>query len=188
MSIFAIITGFVMANYRAGQQGDELRIAAQLVASNIRRAQTSALGGSMVSCCIGGSRDGLMCGLSVGDQGCPGGKCVTDLPRGFGLHLSSVEGDNRKMVYFADLDGEYDYDVGEEVRVDAVSSGKFVSVSGVSPASGGVLDIVFVPPKPTAYFNNSTDESGAEIVLQHAHSGATRTVTVNRLSGQVSAE
>jgi len=49
MSIFIIVTGLVVANFRRGARSDELRIAATGLASTLRRAQTMALAGVQVN-------------------------------------------------------------------------------------------------------------------------------------------
>lgn len=188
MSIFAIVTGFVVANYRVGQQGDEVRIATQLVGSMVRRAQTSAIAGGEASWCVGGANDGRVCVAGSG-AGCPNGTCTRDIPRGFGVHFSVRPGEERKMVYFADTNGNRAYDDGEAVRTDSVSSGAYVDVVKVVPDKGGVLDIVFVPPKPTVSYNNdATPDTEAVVTLRHRTTGLEKLVRINRLSGQVSVD
>ncbi len=185
MSIFAVITGFVMANYRVGQQGDELRISAQLVGSMVRRAQTSAVAGGEIFACAGGLSVGTVC--TPGDAAvCGEGTCVRDIPRGYGVRFSTTSGEERRMTYFADTDGNRRFGAGETVRTDTVSSGRFVDVVAVSPADNGALEIVFVPPRAAAFYNAATDVIEAVITLRHRTTGQERDVRINRISGQVS--
>lgn len=48
-AIFLIITGFVIANFRAGQRHDELELASRALASSLRQAQSMALAGVQTS-------------------------------------------------------------------------------------------------------------------------------------------
>lgn len=186
MAIFAVITGFVMANFRAGSQGDEIRLASQIVASEVRRAQTQALAGQMTKFCREAGVDGRTC---ESDLDCGDGACVSDVPRGgYGLHLSVMEGENRAVILFADTNVNYAYDAGEQVRRVSISPNVFVNVTGVEPMTAQQsLDIVFTPPKPTVRLNGSVGAL-ARITLTHRSTQAVRSVTVNALSGQVSAE
>lgn len=187
LSIFAVITAFVTANYRAGRQGDELRIGSNLVATAIRRAQTAATAGQTVMFCRGGARDLKTC-PSGRDAECGGGVCVTEVPNGWGLHFSAVSPDDKKMVLYADINGNRQYDAGEAVRTDSVSGGPFVSVVAVTPAAGSILDVIFEPPAPLVYFNGSAAAATASIVLRHTATGRQKTVSINRISGQVNAD
>jgi prepilin-type N-terminal cleavage/methylation domain-containing protein len=187
LSIFAVITAFVSANFRAGRQGDELRIGSTLVSSELRRAQTAATAGQTALFCRGGTRDLKTCpGGTAGE--CPGGTCSTEVPNGWGVRLSTISPNDKKMILYADTNANRAYDAGEEVRTDSISGGAFVSVKTLTPVSIGTLDIVFEPPAPIIYFNGSTATAIASIVLQHTTTAATRTVTVNRISGQINAD
>lgn len=186
VGIFGVVTGLVMVNFRVGQQGDELRIASRLVESRIRRAQTAAIAGETIFICKGGTDDLKVC--PTGDSAeCAGGTCRKDLPRGYGLHFAPGT-DASSMIYFADTDGDRTFQAREEINTFSVTSGAFVTVSSISPQQGNVLDIVFVPPKPSIFLNGSTTDPIAAVQLQHSTTGATRDVTLNRISGQVSAE
>lgn len=187
LSIFAVITGAVLANFRVGTQGDELRISAQIVASAIRRSQTAALGGQLAPLCSGGIDDKKNC--PHGDADCGGGgSCVNVIPRGYGIRFDTEGAAHRRMTTFIDGNGNRLFDEGEQLHSESVSSGPSVIIDGVAPAAGGALDIVFVPPKPTAYLNGLTADAIATIIMRHTHTNATRNVTVNRITGQVSAD
>lgn len=188
LSIFAVITVMAVANFRAGAQGDELRVSARLVASTVRRAQTQAIAGSSVFFCRGGSDEGKVCATGD-DLDCGGGgTCVRDIPKAWGVRISALEGENRAVTVFADTNGNGAYDEGEAVRSEAISPGPFVSVVSVEPDDVGVLDIVFTPPKPKTTFNGSTAIGVATIELRHRHTDAAQFVTVNRISGLVTVE
>lgn len=186
LAIFGVITGMVMANFKQGSQGDELRISSQLMASAIRRAQTAAVAGQTTSYCVLGTNDKKLC-KNAGD--CPSGTCATEVPHGYGVHFSSAAVENRKVIMFADIDGDNVYSPSEAIRTDNVSSGPFVYVQTVAPTVGGMLDIVFVPPKPTIFINNNVTADGiATITVRHDNIGQQKRITINKVSGQISAE
>lgn len=186
LGIFSVVTGLVMVNFRVGQQGDELRIASRLVESRIRRAQTAAIAGETIFVCKGGT-DALKVCPSGDSADCAGGTCQRDIPPGYGVHFS-LGADAGSMVYFADTDGDKIFRPREEIHVFSVTSGAFVTVSSIFPEQDTMLDIVFVPPKPSVFFNGERTPGIATVRLQHETTGATRDVTLNRISGQVSTE
>ncbi|MEA3249678.1 MAG: prepilin-type N-terminal cleavage/methylation domain-containing protein [Patescibacteria group bacterium] len=187
LSIFAVITAMAVANFRAGAQGDELRVSARLVASTVRRAQTQAVAGYSIFFCHGGADEGKVC-PSGNDSECGGGVCTKDIPDAWGVRISTLSGENRELIVFADTNGSKRYESGEAVRFDAISSGPFVNILSVTPNDANVLDIIFEPPKPKMYFNDSIVNGIATIVLEHQHTGTQQSVTVNRISGLVSVE
>lgn len=189
ISVFSVITAFATANFNAGRKGDELRFASQLTASAIRRVQTSASAGEMIGICRDSNtlRDGQTC-PGGSDAECAGGTCRQEVPLAYGMHLSTADG--RKLISFADVNGDHVWQSGEEYRTDSVSPGALVFMSGLQVGSSAVaqLDVVFAPPKPATFFNGMTDEAAASITLTQPQTGATRTVTVNRVTGQVNAD
>lgn len=186
IAIIAVMTGYVTANYRSARQTDELRQGASLLASSVRRVQTMALAGEGVLTCVGGTTV-KTCRVNADCSG--GGTCTRSLPTGYGVRLSSASGAAaKKTIIFADLNGDRAYQSGEEIRTDSISAGPFVAVTSLSPVASSALDIVLEPPKPTVWFNGSNAQSVATIVLTHSATGKTRTVTVNRITGQVSAD
>lgn len=176
-----------VANFRAGAQGDELRVSARLVGSMIRRVQTQSVAGSTVFFCHLGPEEGRIC-QGEEDIDCPEGVCIRDVPKAWGIRISTLGGENREVMVFADTNGNSRYDDGEAVRYEAISPGPFVYVSSVEPNDLGVLDIVFVPPKPKTRFNDSTLDGIATVTLLHEQSGAQQVVSVNLVSGLVSVE
>ncbi|HTM68423.1 MAG TPA: type II secretion system protein [Candidatus Binatia bacterium] len=188
LSIFAVVTAFVTANFRAGRQSDELRLSTQLVATAIRRAQTMAISGQTVPACQGGSNDKGICPGGTNPE-CPGGICVKDVQKGYGIHLTTTGAGASKAVLFADTDGDKAFSVRETVRTDSITPGPFVVASGLNPiTAGSALDIVFEPPKPKTWFNGSQSTGIATITLRHTTTGQTRNVTINLISGQINAD
>lgn len=186
ITIFGVMTGFLMANFRSGRTADELRIGAQNVASALREAQTMALSGKLVNACRGGARNLKVCPTGAAAD-CPGGACAPEVPHGYGLRANTLSGSDTSLILYADLNGNRAYDAGEELNTRPLSPTKRVTVSAVDPVAGGLLDVVFEPPKPSIFYNAATAAVQATVTVRHSTSQATRTVTLNRISGQVSA-
>ncbi|MEY4722718.1 MAG: hypothetical protein RLZZ324_231 [Candidatus Parcubacteria bacterium] len=189
LSILAVITAFTTANFSAARKGDEVRLSSQLVASALRRVQSAATGGELIFFCNGGARANMTCPGGTAAE-CPGGgTCSHEVPHGYGMHFTTVAAGAKRMIYFADINGNHAYDAGEDVRNDNVSPGVQVSASSllIGATSVPTLDIVFDPPVPTAYFNNATSTAIASISLTHAVTAQVKSVSVNRISGQVNA-
>src|SRR5690349_15319328 len=90
ISIIGVLTGLMLANFRGGQQAAEVRLASDIVVSQIRSMQTSSLSGRLVSACSGGSNDLAVCEAGiVPPPSCPGGTCQRRVPTGYGLHFSA---------------------------------------------------------------------------------------------------
>lgn len=158
MSIFVIITAMVVANFRAGSRSDELRIAAETLVSNLRKAQNMALAGQL--------KDGIS----------PLG--------GYGVYFKLAESD--RYIIFADLDGELDYDMGEALADGTVILPRDVRIDGIQPTV--ISTVVFKPPKPTIYINSGVQENSLSIKLKHNLSGKTKLIVINRISGQINVE
>jgi len=191
IGIFSVITGVVMANFRIGSQGDELRSASQLVASSIRRVQTAAIAGQTTYICRDADGHDVKVCPTGQDAECGAGTCVSDVPRGgYGLHFDTVEPGNRFMITYADINNDGLFQATEDIRHDNVSPNIYVNVVGVTPTMlGSMLDIVFAPPRPTVRFNGgATSDLVATVKLQHRTTMLEKEVTVNSISGRVSAD
>ncbi len=191
LSIFAVVTGFVMAGFGQGRQSDELRISAQIVASALRRAQSFALSGQTVQYCRSTSNP------NDANKFCPGGSsqcdtgysCVVDVPPGFGVHFTTDANGNNKSVFFADLNNDKIYQTTEAIRTDSITPGPLVIVSSLRTSNPvSFLDVVMQPPKPTIYFNGSVTDSIATIRIVHRQGTQWRDITINRISGQINAD
>ena len=196
MSIMAVMTTLAFVNFRSAEYGDELRFAAQNLAAEIRRAQTFALISKPLNYCRESATiNGNFC-PSTDDLDCgSGGQCVLNSPRGgYGLRVGTL-GSGGSSVFFADTgDAErtgnvdHRYQDYESLRRLDFIVGQNVSVTAVEPSDDGVLDIVFVAPRPIAWFNDSRDDLIAVITLTHSRTNNSKTVRVNSISGQISVD
>lgn len=161
ISIFIIVTSLVVANFRRGARSDELKIAVAGLASTLQRAQTMALAGEAIS--------GIV----------PLG--------GYGIYITL--GEPNQYIIFADNNNDKNYNANEN---EELAGGIFFLPSGVvinQLNPGPFVNIVFKPPKPTIYINNGeTSPNSATITLKDLVSNQTKSVIVNRISGQISIE
>jgi len=183
LSIIGIITGQMLANFRVGQKGSELRFSAEILTNQLREIQTNALSGRVVRICTGGSDNLNVCEPSKQPPiACSGGSCDRRIPSGYGIHLSTASPSEYTIFY--DTDGDYLYDEGEElINRPYISTGtvEFTSANVSAP-----LDIVFKPPFAQVFVNGlTTGASPVEITLQHNQGGQQRHVTVSRITGKI---
>jgi prepilin-type N-terminal cleavage/methylation domain-containing protein len=186
LAIFGVVTGFLMASFRTGRMIDEIRIGSQVAASAVRQVQTRALSGSTVGICASGSNKGKLCGLGVAGA-CPSGTCAPQVPRGYGVRFSATGERSGKAVIFADLNGNRSFDSDESLLETSYSPSGNVSAGSFYPM-GTALDVVFEPPRPTVYVNSGTAENSVTVTLRHETTGQTRSIRINRVTGQVSGE
>lgn len=150
ITIIAMVTGIFLANYHDTNKKTALALAAQKLVTDIRLAQNYSL-----------STRELSAGVSV--------------PGGWGIRASSASPNNTFYVIFADLNSDKTYSVDEFYRrVDLPAN---VTISSITPASP--VEIVFLPPDPVTYVNNSSSAS-ASITLRDSD-GNTKIVTANFL-------
>ncbi|MBI2099482.1 prepilin-type N-terminal cleavage/methylation domain-containing protein [Candidatus Uhrbacteria bacterium] len=180
ISIFATISGVMVANLRQGRMRDELTFGATNLVEAIRDANNRTISGELAPVCFGGPNDGDICP----PFGCgSGAACMDILPTGgFGVFVSAADASQYDL--FADLDGDLAYENGELIkRLKYINSGNVI-LKNVSPANP-TLTIAFRPPKPTAYINGGVANSYADIVLGHKFSDNAKTVRFERISGAV---
>lgn len=148
--IIAILSAIFVTNYRqAGRQSD-LQLATQLLIRDIRLAQANALG------------------LVEYAGAMPAG--------GWGIHFDVSS--NQEYIIFADEDSNRSYSVGEG---DETLGARLITLPSDividSVGSLDVLNIVFLPPDPLSYINDSFNDG--LITLKNLKTNATTTVQVN---------
>lgn len=189
MAILAVMSGLVVANIRGGSRGDEVRQAEQLVASAFRKAQTQTVAGKTAWRCRAGNFIGKTCPNGSDAECGPGGICRDEAPPGgFGVRVSVADGSNKHIVIFADADGDRRFDAGEETERLPVAASGHVIIQGVSPLDGQYLEVVFAPPAAQAWFNGGQESVTAWVEVVHDSGGETKKISVNRVSGQITAD
>jgi len=176
ITIFLIITGMVLVNFRSGQYRDELSGSAELVQSLIREAQTATLSGT------------------VTPVACPGLTTAAAPPAGYGVYVAPVSGQPPTVLEFADCESvspiTYQYAAGDPnfliVKQATLSSHVYLDPNnllvGNTPVSS--LSIVFDALSEQVKINGSSANDGT-ITLSHNNIGGAPTVTVNSSTGQV---
>lgn len=158
-SIIAIMSGLIIANFRGSTQKSSLGNESERLSSILREANIDAL-----------------IGLTVSGQRPVGG---------FGLHLVECSSSCRYLL-FAD-NGDYVYDANDdEIIQDVGMLENNVYVDSLLPET--VVDIVFTPPQGTIMINGGTAVDQVDIVLGFMDTGYSKTLTVSRISGQISIE
>lgn len=143
VSIMIIMMGVVFANYRTGSDSLLLQGAASQVSADIRRAQSSA---------------------GVESSGCSN----PNYKMGFGIKFDYSNATKAiKYILFADCNGNQTFDSGIDIQ-DLISLAKGVAVCGLSIPDtpiGTKADIVFVPPDPFVYIENSRNSNPLSIKI-----------------------
>jgi len=158
LGVFVVVTAMVVANFRAGGRSDELRIAAETLISNLRKAQNMSLSGQLTN------------GSSP--------------PGGYGVYFKLSDTD--RYIIFADLNGDLGYTAGEALPDGTIILPRDIRILNIQPTA--ISTVIFKPPKPTIYINGAITEATLSITLKHNLSGKTRTVIVKRISGQIGTE
>lgn len=160
LAIVGIVSAILIANLRGGGQAQELRFAADNLASLIRRAQILSLSGAQVNAQV-----------PVG---------------GYGINLSQCSSPPCDITLFTDFDGQLDFDGGGEFQ-ESVRLAPSIQISAAAPSSP--LNIVFKPPQPLVCFNRDCFATATAIItLRNSISGQTRAVQVHQASGQVTVQ
>ncbi len=169
--IMSVLTAMTVANFHRGVQSDDLRRAASEMTSILRKAQNFSQIGSQ----------------DIPDEMTNTGRFGVhfdlDEPRHYSLFLDFM-GEGGAVV----VDGQYQSE--ERLPNSTYDLPQGIIINNLSlENSNNAFDVVFVPPKPTILFNNSTTEDTvAEITLQQSSTSNIKTIKINRLSGQISIE
>ena len=159
-SIIALMSTVAVANYGNYGKAKKLQMAAQVLASDVRIAQSYAMSQKRFA--------------------------GTIPPGGWGIYASRLNPNNTSYIIFADTGApNRDYDVGEEMRTVNFTDG--VTISNIqidgNPRNGTV--IIFEPPGPVTWICRLPnpcpavrDGNAVDITLSMA-GGATRTVRIN---------
>ncbi len=159
MSIIVILTTIFLVNYRQSNQRTDIVMAAQLLVSDARFAQSNSLGLTKYN--------GMM----------PEG--------GWGIFLSSVDSENNKYIIFADINNNYQYDEGEAEENfggKTVVLPKNITIYSLSIDNviSNNLYVTFLPPDPiTRIYDGANDKNKAEIILKESVNETTKKIQIN---------
>lgn len=156
IGIMVLLTGIVLINYQEGQKQLALQRAANKLAQDIRRVQEMAMSAQEYNGAI------------------PAG--------GYGVYF--IDSSPNSYILFADCTVPPNYvynDTGNPCaggfpeKIQEIELEKSIIIDNLSASP---LDITFVPPDPTIYFNTATTSSLESIQLS-VSSGQTKTIKVN---------
>lgn len=164
MGIIVMLSVLFTANYRESNKRTDLVMAAQVMVTDMRYAQSNALG------------------LIAYGENFPSG--------GWGIHASNFPGENDRYIIFADLNRSDLYDAGEaeeryggriiylpkNIRIKDITTSTYIS------SNPSTIDISFLPPDPTTrIIHQGTKQNNINIVLENTASGVTKGISVNFL-------
>ncbi len=161
LSIIAILTVLFLVNYRSANRRTDLTMTAQILVTDIRYAQSNALG--LVQ------YEGLM----------PEG--------GWGVYFSSADSANDQYIIFADDNDNERYDQGEANpafggRVVKLPKNIIIDQVRLGSATYTDANVTFLPPDPTTRLRSGSHTSyELEIVLKETADNNTETIRVNFL-------
>ena len=158
ISIFAMVTGLLLANFRQGERNDSVRNAVRQVADMLRKVQNSAVSG-----------------VAVPDKTCQGGAVC-----GFGVRLAG----GQAPIYFFDSNGSKSFDSGEEIWGGSQALPTGVTFIPVDKSLVSPLDVIFVPPRGQMVIDGTGLKN---VVWQFSRAGAAdQTLEINSISGRIS--
>jgi len=159
IGIFMMVFGFSYSGLRNNRRLGEFRIAADQVASDIKKVQIMALAG-------------------VADE---------DLSNiSYGIYFSIDTPDS--YIIFKD-DGNKVYEAVIDDIIQTITLPRDISLSAVEPALNSDLTLVFSPPQPIMYINGGTSNITAIITIIRSNLSTTQgIISVNRLTGRITAE
>jgi len=156
IAIFALISTVAFVNIRGSSPSREVQLQANNLSSLLRQAQVQSSAGEPFS---GAPPIG-----------------------GFGVFVEQCSTAPCSVVLFADVDGSFTLDAGEEVQT--VSLGSHVTIDTISTGSG--VHVIFKPPRPFTCFDDvCSGINELTITLGSQKTSKKVPVIVNQVSGQV---
>lgn len=182
IAIIGVISGAMLANFHGGQQSAEIRLASEIMVSQLRDIQTASLGGRLVSACSGGTQANQVCepGKQPAIACNGGGTCQRRSVPGYGIHLVANQ---TTYTVFYDVNGNNTYDTGEDVVSKSFTPTGVVKLGAANAVLP--LDIVFNTPDATVKFNNAAAPDLLTLTLTHVTVGSIRHVNVFRIAGRI---
>ncbi len=178
MSIFAVITGFVLVNFRLGSRQDELRLGAENAATVIRDAVARAAAGTKVDLCVA-----AVTTIKPENEACPPGSVLNpQVPEGWGVVFGTADPGHIRL--FADINGDHAASSNEIVSIENFSQSGLVQITNAAPAAAET-SIVAVPGTMVFYVNNNSGVTDASLTLEHKGGGGQRTVRFNSIAARV---
>ena len=172
VSVIAIISTLLIANFRVGKDRDELRGAANVLAAVLQQAQAYALAGRTAS----DSAHGTLVP-----------------PGGYGVYISVPA---NQIMFFGD-DGDHLFDSTKDYAIEAIPLSSRVSIDGpgtcIDPDSqsgcvaASSLTLVTAIPSGDHYLNSVVNKGALIVKFRHSNlSNQSVSVSASAISGQIS--
>ncbi len=160
ITVIAMVTGIFLANYGSANRRTDLTMTAQKLVSDIRLAQSYALGLAR-----------------YGNSG------STNVPLGgWGISFDLTSLGNDRYRIFADDNANQVYNSGEaDERFGAQIIYLPTNINIESISTGNKLDITFLPPDPITTINSGTASTSVDIILKDQKTNSIKTVRINFL-------
>jgi prepilin-type N-terminal cleavage/methylation domain-containing protein len=165
VAIISLVTGIFLANYSSANRRTDLTMTAQKLVSDIRLAQSYALG--------------------LARYGSSG---ATHVPiGGWGIYFNLINLGTDRYMIFADDNADTYYSSGEAAETyggQTVYLPKNIIIQSMQVASTGTdkVNVTFLPPDPVTNINNGVATgTSAVIVLKDVKTNSLKTIRINFL-------
>ncbi|MBI4215618.1 MAG: type II secretion system protein [Parcubacteria group bacterium] len=163
IAIFVLITTGVVINFRTGENRRVLDLGTQNAAGILRKAQFWSLSGKSQ--------------LQGTNLVFPSG--------GYGIRVEPCSASPCGVIFFADWDGELDYDDSEKLAGEGYTLPADLLIESVAPSQ--TSDIVFKPPVPSVCVNRDcSNVPVTAIVVRHVKDNRRAEIRILQGSGQIS--
>lgn len=155
ISIIALISSIVLANFNSYKRSGGLSASTQLIMSDIRKAQSYA--------------------LSLKDFGSTGNYPMG----GWGVYFDIA---GNRYIIFADLNGDYKWNGdSESVEVKNLPSGiKISNITSLPAGSSNTANIAFLPPAPKVYLTHGGSDRNTIIITLEDDIGGSKNIFMNK--------
>jgi len=162
LSIFGLLVTFSVVNFRGFERDITLDLRSEEIASLLRQAQLWSLTGQL----RGGSRP----------------------PGGYGIRIDQCSTGPCTVIFFADFSplgsgASRIYNALEDDEILVLNLPKHLIIENVSPDVN--LDILFSSPEAAGYIEGGQVEDFASFDITNSVSGTSRSILVDRVSGQI---
>lgn len=152
--ITVIISGFMVVNFRKGEQSNKVRRNVQQVVQGIRKTQNMAISSTEIY---------------------NSGSGHWEVPQGgYVFYVSKGSGDNNYYIIFADFNGNKNNDAGEQIEKIILEQGIFIYGIRYKPSNGSpnYTNIIFIPPDPLVEFKPAIPPA-EQVIIALQEVGAT---------------
>lgn len=181
--IFALIAGFIIADFRSGNRTQRLVAAADALAASVKKAQGLAYANAKQMIC---STDNLVCLSGSACDGTYPTNCVNQYVSHYGVAIDIDESHNKYMTG-ADYGGLESYVTGEAIPNGIVTLPSGIVIDSVTPApAAGAYSLSYIYDAANASpFITCSSNCTTTVVLRDTETQVTKSVVVQKQTGTV---